>query len=190
MKNFRCFILLLLFAFPIQAAAQDNQNYSLQEQQSGNAGTEEEDIQGTLFDYINNLNELELLEMDPEQVDALSTLFFTKWQHALLQEAREGYTTRPPDSTDASGSVVKGPREISLGGIVYSNKDKWVVWLNKQRVTPDALPREVMDLQVSTDFVELKWYDAYTNQIFPVRLRAHQRFNIDSRIFLPGAGIN
>jgi hypothetical protein len=32
----------------------------------------------------------------------------------------------------------------------------------------------------------MKWFDEYTNQVFPIRLRPHQRFNIDARMFLPG----
>jgi hypothetical protein len=171
-------ILLFICVAPVKA------------QEIGTYQNKDENIQGSLFEYLGYMDELDSLKLFPEQVDELPTLFFTKWQHALLQEAREGYTTRPPDATDESGTIVRGPREISLGGIVYSSDDKWVVWLNKQRVTPDALPREVMDLKVSTDYVELKWYDSYTNQIFPIRLRAHQRFNIDSKIFLPGTGVN
>ena len=126
----------------------------------------------------------------PEDVREMPTLFFTKWQHALLQEAREGYEGRPLDSESEKTSVVKGPREISLGGIVFSSKEQWTIWLNGKRITPDAIPREVMDLKVANDYIEIKWFDAFTNQIFPIRLRAHQRFNIDSRIFLPGAGVN
>jgi hypothetical protein len=53
-------------------------------------------------------------------------------------------------------------------------------------VTPEALPEEIMDLKVYKEHVDLKWLDYYTNRIFPIRIRAHQRFNMDTRIFLPG----
>lgn len=77
-------------------------------------------------------------------------------------------------------------RDISLGGIVFNSARDWTIWLNGRRITPDALPKEVIDLRVFSEYVEMKWFDEYTNQIFPIRLRAHQRFNIDNRIFLPG----
>jgi len=75
---------------------------------------------------------------------------------------------------------------VTLGGIVYKGDDDWTIWLNGERVTPSAVPKEVMDLQVYKDYIEVKWLDEYTNSIFPLRLRAHQRFNMDMRIFLPG----
>lgn len=125
----------------------------------------------------------------------LGTMFFTVWQHALLQEAKARFLTRAPDASelasqgDESGQAIKGPREIRLGGISYSGPRSWTVWLNGGRITPDAIPREVIDIKVAGDFIELKWFDAYTNLIFPVRLRPHQRFNLDNRIFLPGEGL-
>lgn len=127
-------------------------------------------------------------EIRPQQI---KTLFFTRWQHALLQEAKRGFWTRRPDEYELSRSDtpevrVRGPREIALGGIVYTASEDWVVWLNGQRLTPDAIPKQVMDIRVGKDYIELKWYDSWTNLIFPVRLRTHQRFNLDSRIFLPG----
>jgi hypothetical protein len=121
----------------------------------------------------------------------MPTLFFTLWQHALLQEAKIGLMTRAPTQSELNSddpNNVKGIREISLGGIVFDSTKKWTIWLNNQRVTPDALPREIIDLKVKPEFVELKWFDSYTNQIYPIRLGAHQRFNLDTRIFLPGIG--
>lgn len=126
----------------------------------------------------------------PEQV---STLFFTAWQHALLQEAKEGFKTSPPPIGTVSSSGSQAPRdpgirEISLGGIAFSNSDRWTVWLNGVRITPDAIPDAVMDIKVSRAYIDLKWFDGYTNKIFPIRLRPQERFNLDSRIFLPGTG--
>jgi hypothetical protein len=84
---------------------------------------------------------------------------------------------------------VKPPPEeryVSLSGIAFNAKEKWTIWLNGERVTPDAIPPEVLDLKVFSKYIEIKWYDDYTNRIIPIRLRPHQRFNIDTRIFLPG----
>lgn len=122
--------------------------------------------------------------------DELRSLFFTTWQYALLQEAKETIRTRPPGPGEGASGEQRpaGPREISLGGISYLNKDSWTVWLNSQRVKPDAIPKEIFDIKVSEDHIDIKWYDTSTNLIYPIRLRPHQRFNLDNRIFLPGTG--
>lgn len=125
--------------------------------------------------------------------DDIKTLFFTRWQHALLLEAKPGlWRTRQLEEYEKNRDPgkepprIRGPRELSLGGIVYTAGDEWVVWLNGQLLTPEAIPKEVMDIQVKKDLIELKWYDSWTNLIYPIRLRPHQRFNLDTKIFLPG----
>jgi hypothetical protein len=123
--------------------------------------------------------------------DELKTLFFTAWQYALLNEAKQQFNTRPPSASEMqndNGQKQSGPRELALGGISYRNAKDWTVWLNSQRIKPDAIPKEILDIRVSADHVDLKWFDNATNLIFPVRLRPHQRFNLDDRIFLPGTG--
>ncbi|MBI4030660.1 MAG: hypothetical protein HY370_03195 [Proteobacteria bacterium] len=135
-------------------------------------------------------------KISPAQTEPreLKTLLFTPWQYALLQEAKIGFLARPPTagelaaSGDSEAAREMGIRELSLGGIVFFHGDKWTIWLNGQRVEPDALPEEIIDLKVRKEYVDLKWFDSYTNVIYPVRLRPHQRFNLDSRIFLPGRG--
>jgi hypothetical protein len=127
-------------------------------------------------------------EVDPQE---FNSVFFTLWQHSLLQEAERGFRTHPGHAGSGGSSADNGPRprtirEISLGGIVYHAPKDWTIWLNGQRVTPDALPDQVLDLKVADDHIDLKWFDTFTNLIFPVRLRSHQRFNLDARIFLPG----
>ena len=121
------------------------------------------------------------------------SLMFTSWEHALLREMKQKNAVARPasqremqSSTDDGKPRPKGIRELSLGGIVFADKDDWTIWLNNQRVTPDAIPKEVLDMRVTDDYVEMKWFDAYTNLVFPLRLRPHQRFNLDNRIFLPG----
>jgi len=77
-------------------------------------------------------------------------------------------------------------RELSLGGILYSDKKDWTIWLNGQRITPATKPEEVVGLKVFKDYIELKWFDKKSLQIYPIRLRSHQRFNLDNNLFLPG----
>ncbi len=122
--------------------------------------------------------------------DEVGSIVLTMWEHLLVEEWRqtENIAARPTDP----GEVKSGPtglRELSLGGIIFRNADDWTVWLNGQRIKPDALPKEVMDINVAKKHVELKWYDATTNLIYPIRLRPHQRFNLDSKMFLPGTPV-
>lgn len=125
------------------------------------------------------------------------SLLFTYWEHTAVQDARRSVgTNRAPTEAELTRDLktmeeakVKPPpekRDIRLGGIVYHSGQDWTIWLNGERVTPNALPEEIIDLRVFSEYIEVKWFDEYTNQIFPIRLRAHQRFNIDTRIFLPG----
>lgn len=126
--------------------------------------------------------------------ERLSSLIFTRSEQDLIEEARENFRTRPPTPQEVEQEEViepeaprpRGIRELSLAGIVYNGKNDWTIWLNGQRVTPEALPKEILDLDVSGSYIQIQWFDAYTNQIYPIRLRPHQRFNLDSRIFLPG----
>ncbi len=129
---------------------------------------------------------------------AIPSLLFTPSQQSLLREARNGFNTRIPTEVEiasqggASGAAenIQSPamavRTLSLGGIVFISPDEWTIWLNKRRITPAKLPTEAVDLRVYKEFIELRWFDAQTNQIFPIRLRPNQTFNIDARTFIPG----
>lgn len=129
------------------------------------------------------------------QPSQIPSLFFTSWEQNLLAEARRGLNARRPTDSEVNRAQRDfengtpppvGPRELSLGGIVFVSADDWTIWLNKQKITPKRIPPEILDIRVRKDYVELKWFDAYTNQIFPIKLKTHQRFNIDARIFLQG----
>lgn len=133
------------------------------------------------------------LRLNPQDAEppALKTLFFTAWQYALLLEAKQRFRTAPSSNetfVEDDASRPTGPRELALGGIAYRSSKDWTIWLNSERITPMALPEQVMEITVKNDFIELMWFDSSTNLIFPVRLKPHQRFNLDSRIFLPGIG--
>lgn len=130
----------------------------------------------------------------------IPSLLFTYWEYTALQDAKKTRgVVRAPTETELMEAVSTptdqptagrepGIRELSLGGIVYKDKNDWSIWFNNTMITPKALPKEAIDLVVRKDYIDVKWYDAYTNQIFPVRLRPHQRFNLDARLFLPGEG--
>ncbi len=128
---------------------------------------------------------------DDFDVSKIPSLVFTYWQYRSLIDAKNSRgVVRAPTPTEIDNiddfEPDPGPRDISLGGILFTDDDSWVIWLNGKRVTPDAVPEEVLDLKVFKDYIEIKWLDDYTNQVFPVRIRTHQRFNMDARIFLPG----
>ncbi|MGH1456872.1 MAG: hypothetical protein ACRBDI_08835 [Alphaproteobacteria bacterium] len=126
--------------------------------------------------------------------DKIPSLFFTYWQHQSIRDSKSVRgVVRPPTEAELAaierGDDLKpdaSERYLALSGIVFSGDDDWTIWFNGQRITPNAVPPEVLDLKVYKDYIELKWFDDYTNQVFPIRLRSHQRFNMDQRIFLPG----
>jgi hypothetical protein len=123
-------------------------------------------------------------------VNMMPSLFFSTWEHDLIIDARRGITSGTAivdeNVIEDSAIITSGPRDISLSGILYVSSKDWTIWLNGIRVTPRAIPESIMDIKVFKDYVELDWFDPSTNQIFPIRLRTHQRFNLDTRIFLPG----
>lgn len=127
-------------------------------------------------------------------VDRMPSLFFTHYQYQAISSAKgKRGVVRAPTQAELAAinngenlQLDPESRYIKLEGIVYKDRDDWTIWLNGKRVTPDAVPREVLDLVVYRDYIEVKWIDEQTNQIFPLRMKAHQRFNMDMRIFLPG----
>lgn len=146
---------------------------------------------------------ISLVALDPDDdrnvnPDNIPSLMFNIFEEGLLRDAIiESRNPRPPPPEVTPEDIEDGPieekvrpppeeRYISLSGIVYESQEEWVIWLNGQRITPRAIPSEILSLHVSEESVDLKWFDDYTNKIFPIRLRPNQRFNIDMRIFLPG----
>lgn len=133
---------------------------------------------------------------------AISSLMFTPTQQSLLREAKNGFSVNINDAGERTESApdltpeeieefkaknaISSVRSISLGGIVFINPREWTIWLNKKLITPGRVPKEILDLRVSKEFVELRWLDAQENKIYPVRLRPNQTFNFDAKIFTPG----
>lgn len=147
-----------------------------------------------------------------EDFNAFQSLFLKPWQRkeifdirnfqgdvyeayiAELRAEREREAMQEALKTDQEerkerSEKIKPPEEkryIHLQGILYTSADQWVVWMNGQKITPEALPREVVGFKVYESYVEMRWFDEYTNKIIPLRLQPMQRFHIDSRMFLPG----
>jgi len=124
-------------------------------------------------------------------INQIPSLFFTSAEAALIASVRNGIITRPPterelDTGETKQSPEAGVRELSLGGIVYKSSSNWTIWINGKKITPKRIPPEILDIKVRKDHVKIRWFDPFTNQIFPIKLKPHQRFNIDTRIFLPG----
>ncbi len=118
-------------------------------------------------------------------INSIPSLFFTRWEHDLIIDARRGKVTSAVGGGSSSLAGDPGIREVTLGGIVFVSPKDWTIWLNNNRVTPTAIPEQVMDLKVYKTHIDLEWFDIANNKIYPIRLRPHQRFNIDARMFLP-----
>ncbi len=125
--------------------------------------------------------------------DSVTSLFFTAWTRQLIREVRQGgiFALEPEPSELRKDAAVpktwpKPQGMLALSGISYHSNDNWTIWLNGKRITPNALPKEVLDLKVRRNYIDVKWFDSRSNTVFPVRLRPHQRFDLSSRMFLPG----
>jgi|GEM_PF-1503112 len=127
--------------------------------------------------------------------NAIRSLLFSGWEYAAIADAIAARGLVDPDlyknrleQTQERQEEDIGPtiRELRLGGILYTSADDWTIWLNGQRLMPGTLPDEILSLDVFNNYIEMKWLDPKTMQIYPVRLRPNQRFNIDRRLFLPG----
>ena len=167
----------------------------------------ETQFDGEGVDPLENLS-LENSDSEPElsykkqpiSVVSIPPTLFTKWEYEAILDAirsRGKAKVRAPTARELRDSEdldeeryrVRPPpekRDIILNGLVYSGKNDWTIWINGKRVTPNAIPKEVTDLRVYKEYIEMKWYDDYSQSVYPIRLRPSQRFNLDTRIFLPG----
>lgn len=119
------------------------------------------------------------------------SLFFTYWQHQAIRDVlnSRGFVKAPTEAElNAEDEFIpdRGIRELKLGGILFKNEKEWIIYLNNERVKPDSIPEQILDLIVFEKHIELKWLDEHSNMIYRVRLKPHQRFNLDQRIFLSG----
>ena len=124
---------------------------------------------------------------DETNPDEIPSLFFTPEALALLKDAITGLNPVVGEKVGDGSEKDPGIRELALGGIVFNAEEDWTIWLNGRRIQPNAIPGEVFDLNVTKEYIDIKWYDEYTNRIYPIRLRPNERFNLDSRLFLTGS---
>lgn len=92
------------------------------------------------------------------------------------------------DNEDPTSEEINTPtnRFIKLGGIAYTSPDRWMIWINDQRVTPNNLLPEIVEIQVRKDYVDLKWFDEMLRKIIKIRLRPNWAYEIRTGILIPG----
>lgn len=207
LRGFFIFIFAALLVSSAVYAQDETQDETVAEESveesENQAVSEEKEVEATENkDFLSNENPYiadmvlrsQLRDKNSKRLSRLS-LFFTPGELNLIRDAEKGLVSRPVTETEikeAEKEIAqnirppRGPREIEMGGIIYQSENDWAVWINGQKITPDRIPEEILDIRVYRDTVQLKWFDAYTNQVFPVKMKSHQRFNIDTRIFLPG----
>ncbi len=129
---------------------------------------------------------------------SIDSLFWTQEEMVLLDQIKRGAIIMPQveefelqtnDTVAVETPIYAGyrvPRDLRVGGLLYKSSEDWVFWINGIRVTPSAKIKELKHVKVYQNYVEIKWFDAMTNTIYPVRIKPAQRFNIDARNFLPG----
>lgn len=149
-----------------------------------------------VIDKVNKDVEDEVKRLGSLSDPAISVMF-TESEQAALRDAIAVYQSGnwkipaadvsvDSDSTGLPPIEFKVGRELKLSGISFGNGENWVIWLNNQRLTSTRLPPEIRDIRVYKSYIEIRWFDRLTNAEVPIRLRLNQRFNLDTRSFLPG----
>ena len=114
------------------------------------------------------------------------SFFMTPMELITIQRALSG-----KKSNDSTLGVAKGEipahRIIRISGVLYQTAENWIVWMNGQKVTPEKLLPEIVDIEVTdSSKVHLKWYDIGLNKVISITLRPHQTYDITTNILLPG----
>lgn len=115
-----------------------------------------------------------------------ASLFFTPLELIAIQKALAGNVVGTAVLNNQNPVVIPAKRSIVLAGVVYKAPEKWIIWLNGQKVTPQSLLPEIMDIQVEQDRVHLKWFDIGINNVISLTLRPHQTYDIVTGVLLPG----
>ncbi len=118
----------------------------------------------------------------PSGIAFPDSLFFSREEISAIQRALLGVDTLKDDGAP------KAPRVLSLSGMLYNSPDNWVIWLNGNRITPERLLPEILDITVDDSLVHLKWFDYVINDAISITLRPHQIYDIETGILLTGTG--
>jgi hypothetical protein len=162
----------------------------------------------TWIDTVNAQDDIDDMGMPEEDVvkmvvlpnppiSELKPLFWMPEELEIINQVKRGVIhVVPIDESEIQGGLIDDtiemapktyliPRDLKLSGLIYNTEDDWSLWINGIKVTPKKKMDEIRHLSVYKDYIEIKWFDAETNRIYPVRMRPYQRFNIDTGRFLP-----
>jgi|AntRauTorcE11897_2_1112592.scaffolds.fasta_scaffold03445_5 hypothetical protein len=175
------FVALAVMAIaPLQTAAQNRPSTSPEATQQAQANTP--------VDTTAPAKQAEPEEEPPIRIGTPyqpfnQSLFFTQNDIIRIRMALAGI-----DSDVVSDGEADKPenRVLRLSGITYSNPDQWMIWLNGMRITPYNMPPEMINVRVTEDFIDLKWFDNTLKKIIRIRLRPNQVYDISTGIMLPG----
>lgn len=109
----------------------------------------------------------------------LENVFLSDEEVSAIQRALLGV-----DKQEDTGP--KPPRLLRLSGLLYKNPNDWVIWLNGNRLTPDRLLPEIIEIRVDSKQIYLKWFDYGINNVIYITLRPHQIYDMETGILLPG----
>lgn len=127
--------------------------------------------------------------LTPEELNApfRGSFFLTPLEIVAIQQALMGQPVNARVlSTPTSQQNIPAVRVIRVSGVVYHKPKDWIVWMNGQKVTPDNLLPEIVDIKVrETSDVHLKWYDVGLNKVIAITLRPQQTYDIVTGILLP-----
>ena len=114
------------------------------------------------------------------------SFFLSPLEIAAIQQALVGKVASSKMLAEES-KPIPAHRVIRISGVLYRTPQDWVVWMNNQKVTPDNLLPEIIDISVrDSSKVHLRWYDIGLNQVIAITLRPHQTYDITTGILLPG----
>lgn len=98
-----------------------------------------------------------------------ASLFFTPTERQTIEsEIRQN----PPEQT------VRSKHLLHLSSILYFAPDRWTIWLQGRRFTPQTQAPDITILQVTADAVSLHYKRAGSSETIQVTLRPHQSVNL------------
>ena len=118
------------------------------------------------------------------------SFFLLPGEIAAIKKAMLGKPaiSETPEEEISLEPLIPQHRVISISGLLYRSPQDWIVWMNGQKVTPEKLLPEIVDIKVeSSSQVQLKWYDIGLDSVISISLRPHQTYDIATGILLPGS---